>query len=102
MKKNLSPPYIVVALLLLLHMYTPISQKNTLLPHYVSLSLFRKKNMFVFSMLPCRYYYTPAIWSRDKKNCIRKIWLMLPEYFFWTDPHYYKRCMLLFHDPVTT
>ena len=61
-----------------------------------------KKNMFVFSMLPCRYYYTPAIWSRDKKNCIRKIWLMLSKYFFGQTPYYYKLCRILFHDPVTT
>ena len=26
--------------------------------------------MFVFSMLPCRYYYTPPIWSRDQKKIV--------------------------------
>ena len=37
-----------IHILLLLLMYTPITQKNTLLPHYVLGSLFGKKYPFIF------------------------------------------------------
>ena len=75
---------ITIYILLLLLMYTPITQKNTLLPHYVLASLFGKK-------YPCIFYAAAVCLQYEVKNrnrnSIRSIKSRIVQcFFFWTDP----------------